>query len=871
MLMIGSTQEVQGKPDNSQGWGRVDLGGMLDPLYPKVSVYFDKINLNTSESWNVSYDYIKASEDFSTTLVWTDYPGASLVNNLDLALKTNDSTYFGNGGNETDTINNVERIEFNAPASDTYMIYINGTSVTTTSQGQNFSMLASFTCDLNEFPENGSHTNNGNAGLKLVHPDGVNISSVNMTVDNTPINFSNVSIVSGYTIQNDTILSYTNGIHNVSVNALTNKGKIISFDWSFYYDGLPPVISIIEPVEKEVFQNNTFNISISTDKSGDIWYNINNGANTSPVSTTSLIDELTLAEGHYTLNAFVLDNADNSNSTSVNFTVFTAPSVDTPSSGTIFYIPNSDIEVNGTAGVANNISVYVNGAITNTSSLSSGLFNVSGIPISNGTNIINISSSFNNSENDYFSSNVSFNVILGETLNATEHMELHVPGWVGNASDPLIDFNVSGISATIPDNISVALSAVPDPQNGHTLAGPMVDIRVLNGSDPNYSYVFDQIVSLTLGYDALLVNDTSRLVLALYDSTAQIWMPLKSAINVTSMSVSANLTHLSVYAPLEDHLAPVISDLASSVSSSSVTLSWDSSEDTDYVEIWRDNSSLINSSVSGITDSGLSSGTSYAYQLRAVDYVGNIGNWSYINATTSQISTSSSSGSSGGGGGGGGSTTNEYFENIYYKEVVSEYVSHDVETTFTFKEDAHIGYITLLTDSNVGSVKAIIEVLINTSTLVPEKPDGLVYQNLNIWVGNFGLKNNIVSSSVGFKVRKDWVEENGFTVDSISMMMFYNDEWIALPMEVIGEDYEFVHYETYTGVDILAPFAIVGQLPDDDVDTRSSSFDTDQMAGTSGLDDGSSTVSDEGKGQIYNILQGLIDRITDLFSKLFGN
>ncbi|NPE29057.1 PGF-pre-PGF domain-containing protein [Methanococcoides sp. SA1] len=860
---IDSTQEVQSKPDYSQGWGRVDIAGMMDPQYPEVSVYFDKINLNTSESWNVSYGYIKAGENVSATLVWTDYPGNSLVNNLDLALKTNDSTYFGNGGSESDTTNNVERIEFNAPASDTYMIYVNGTSVTTTSQGQNFSMLTSFVCDLNEFPQNGSYSNNGTTGLSIVHPDGVNVSSVNMSVDNTPINFSNASIVSGYTIQNDTILSYTNGIHTVSVNALTNKGKNISFDWSFYYDGQSPVITIVEPVEKEVFQTNTFKINISTDKSGDIWYNINNGVNTSLLSTTSLIDTLVLDEGHYTLNAFALDNANN-----FNFTVFTAPSVDTPSSGTIFYIPNSDIEVNGTAGVANNISVYVNGAITNTSSVSSGLFNVSGIPISNGKNIINISSSFNNSENDYFSSNVSFNVILGETLNATEHMELHVPGWVGNASNPLIDFNVSGISATIPDNISVALSAVPDPQNSHTLAGPMLDIRVLNESDPNYSYVFDQIVSLTLGYDALLVNDTARLVLAWYDPAAQMWIPLKSAINATSMSVSANLTHLSVYAPLEDDLAPVISNLASSVSLSSVTLSWDNSEDTDHVEIWRDNSSLINSSDSGITDSGLSSGIFYTYQLRPVDYAGNIGNWSYINATTSKKSTSSSSG---GSSGGGGSTTNEYFENIYHKEVVTEYISRDVENTFMFKEDAHIDYITLLADSNVGSVKAIVEVLINTSTLVQNEPDGEVYQNLNIWVGNYGLKKNIISSSVGFKVSDAWIEENGIDADSISMKMYYNDAWVVLPTEIIGEDGEYIYYETYAGINLLAPFAIVGQLLDDGTDSQLSSSNSNSIAGISSLNEGSSTISDEDRGHISGIFKGFIYRITDLFSKLFGN
>jgi PGF-pre-PGF domain-containing protein len=317
-----------------------------------------------------------------------------------------------------------------------------------------------------------------------------------------------------------------------------------------------------------------------------------------------------------------------------------------------------------------------------------------------------------------------------------------------------------------------------------------------------------------------------------------------------------------------------VSSLSSSSSESSITWSWLNPSDVDHshVELYLNTIFKSNSSATSYTAAGLNSSSVYNLSTRTVDTSGNVNSsWVNLSSSTTEPPSNKKSGSSGGGGGGGGSTTNEYFENIYYKEVVTEYISHDVETTFTFKEGARIDYITLLTDSNVGSVKAIIEVLINTSTLVLEKPDGVVYQNLNIWVGNFGLKNNIVSSNVGFKVRKDWVEENGFTVDLISMKMYYNDEWVALPTEITGEDDDFVYYETYAGIDILAPFAIVGQLPDDGKDSLSFSSNSNSIAVTSSLDDGSSTVSDEGKGQIDGIFQEFIDRITDILSKFFGN
>ncbi len=58
----GITQEIKGWPDNSQGWGRVDVESSLFPEYPEVIAYSDNYNkagLTTSQSWNRDYNYIK--------------------------------------------------------------------------------------------------------------------------------------------------------------------------------------------------------------------------------------------------------------------------------------------------------------------------------------------------------------------------------------------------------------------------------------------------------------------------------------------------------------------------------------------------------------------------------------------------------------------------------------------------------------------------------------------------------------------------------------------------------------------------------------------------------------------------------------------
>jgi PGF-pre-PGF domain-containing protein len=247
------------------------------------------------------------------------------------------------------------------------------------------------------------------------------------------------------------------------------------------------------------------------------------------------------------------------------------------------------------------------------------------------------------------------------------------------------------------------------------------------------------------------------------------------------------VTHFTVFAPIEDNTPPAnITALTSTgQTTSSITLSWTNSSDTDYIEIWRSNAHITNVSSTSSTNSGLSSGTSYNYALRPVDIVGNKGNW--LNIT---VSTTSPSSSSGGSSGGGSGSSGEDYYNILKKEVKRK-----------------IKFTSL---KNSGTIAATIEVLKDTSSLVETKPSGEVYQNMNIWVGTagFATPQNIANPVIGFKVERSWIENNDIVVSSIRLCRCNNDVWDHLTTREIGDDVKYIYFGADTSG--FSPFAIIG-------------------------------------------------------------
>ena len=133
-LINGATNV--GLSSNLQGWGRTNITNSLFPVSPGSFYYHDVTSeggLDTSEFWNVSY-YVNnntSTVPLRITLVWTDYRGnpaviPQLVNDLDMTVTGPSESYLGNGGDNT---NNVEQVELLSPLVGRYTIQVNGTNI----------------------------------------------------------------------------------------------------------------------------------------------------------------------------------------------------------------------------------------------------------------------------------------------------------------------------------------------------------------------------------------------------------------------------------------------------------------------------------------------------------------------------------------------------------------------------------------------------------------------------------------------------------------------------------------------------------------------------------------------------------------------
>ena len=115
--------------DNEQGWGRVDLQQVLNPLPPLKVLFFDDNNgLETGEERVYEIEVEDSCKNLRITLVYTDYPAEDLINNLNLFAYNPDNRFFaGNDFENTgkpDGDNNVEGIIIEEPDKGTWKIRV---------------------------------------------------------------------------------------------------------------------------------------------------------------------------------------------------------------------------------------------------------------------------------------------------------------------------------------------------------------------------------------------------------------------------------------------------------------------------------------------------------------------------------------------------------------------------------------------------------------------------------------------------------------------------------------------------------------------------------------------------------------------------
>lgn len=137
-MLINGAKDITGQympsetgaiPNNSEGFGRVDLARTVDPSSQDEEVQFwdEDSSIETGEEKKIVVAVDPATPLLKVTLVWTDPPGETLQNDLDLIVRAaNGQERHGNMDPsliEFDRINNVEQVNWaNVPAGDVEIV-----------------------------------------------------------------------------------------------------------------------------------------------------------------------------------------------------------------------------------------------------------------------------------------------------------------------------------------------------------------------------------------------------------------------------------------------------------------------------------------------------------------------------------------------------------------------------------------------------------------------------------------------------------------------------------------------------------------------------------------------------------------------------
>jgi len=274
----------------------------------------------------------------------------------------------------------------------------------------------------------------------------------------------------------------------------------------------------------------------------------------------------------------------------------------------------------------------------------------------------------NNTQGNYPADNRSSQMWINSTLlSGTGNIQLYLNGsLINDGASPLSNltnlsvgyYNITSIylgnenytsnSTKYWVNLSLQDTVPPyvgfiSPEN-RTYNSSSVVLNINSSSDA--SYVWYNHMGVNLSY-------TTPITLTLTNGNYNI-------ITYTN-DTGGNVNSTSVSFVVNDTEPPVLSSIASSVTSSTAKITWTSDEISDAIVYYGKTETISNLSNSTfatshyVTLSGLSASTLYYYNVSSCDYQGNCNISLQYEFTTSAISSPPSSGGGGGGGGGGSS------------------------------------------------------------------------------------------------------------------------------------------------------------------------------------------------------------------------
>lgn len=137
----------------------------------------------------------------------------------------------------------------------------------------------------------------------------------------------------------------------------------------------------------------------------------------------------------------------------------------------------------------------------------------------------------------------------------------------------------------------------------------------------------------------------------------------------------------------------------------------------------------------------------------------------------------SDTGGGGGGGAGGASSQTATFDGV------APGINLNLAVT---------NFISPVKELNVMLNKDLVTVKLKVSGVTQSvkdslSADGLVYDYFSVDKTGF-VNEDIDKAEITFKVKKSWIEENGVTTDSITLLRLVGTEWVPLDTELAGED-----------------------------------------------------------------------------------
>jgi PGF-pre-PGF domain-containing protein len=658
---------------------------------------------------------------------------------------------------------------------------------------------------------------------------GVKNASVNVSSINGSFTDASLAYDSRFWKNNSITVNASDGTYYLNITAYDNMNNINNSSLlSVTVDNTPPLIINTSTTSSQIeagSESSILRANITDNTSGVAQVTVNlstiGGSSASPMQNISGIWQLsvnTTEVGNFSLSVNATDGAGNFENMNVllNVTDTTPPVIShaaaIPDSIKASGIDYAILEVSASdfANVSSIRNVTVNlssigGSSAQEMQNSGGLwlFNVStsttGI---DGTFIslpVNVTDSGNNS-------NTTAAILLGikKTFTAVTGTPISLNLTIG-----AVNFN---FSITIPE--SAVLSGEPEfapidiPAYGDMgYAGIALNISNLS---------FDLPLRIEVAYNSSLITENeSKLRLWSYNTTASRWeLTDNSSVDAINKTVTGYASHLSIFAPLADVTQPVISGIAvSSITTNSATVTWTTDEASRgsirygivsgiYTSTEEETSNLTSHSVQL---PGLSAGTRYYYIVSSKDQSDNTANSTEASFTTSSSRVGSSSGGGGGGGGGGGASA-ENVTNIEVKEKYDLYIYKDKVTAYAFTNSSNpVLFVNITGNISAGEINTALEILRNKSSLVKTSAPGLIYKNINIWVGTsgFAVPKNIKNAEITFRVEKKWINQGE---PGEVTLYHYDSDWVALPTRKIKEDDVFEYYTAQTGK--FSPFAI---------------------------------------------------------------